>query len=239
MDQVRKAPDTEKMFLSDIECISKPFKSHLAPNKDLNEAFITVSIPNNDPRAFSKKLDEARKKELRGLIQRGSFKVILREELSPGTKAMRGRFVLVIKNKDTDEEVYKARWVVQGFRDPMKQFLVHNSSNLRQEPARLLLSMASILRFRVWTVDISQAYLQSASENMRDIFLEPPKEMELSSDELLKLMLPLYGLADSGDRWHPTLYHRHFSDLRMEKLDTEPSFYFRSIADILVGLSGV
>jgi hypothetical protein len=39
---------------------------------------------------------------------------------------MKGRFVLVIKNRDTDEEVYKARYVVQGFLDPLKQRAVHN-----------------------------------------------------------------------------------------------------------------
>jgi hypothetical protein len=79
----------------------------------------------------------------------------------------------------------------------------------------LVLALASICGFELWTLDISQAFLQAANENMRDIFLQPPKEMELSSDEFLKQMKPLYGLCDSGDRCHHTLRHHHVQDLQM------------------------
>jgi hypothetical protein len=82
------------------------------------------------------------------------------------------------------------------------------------------------MRFEVWTLDISEAFLQAANENMRDIFLLPPKEMEFSSDEFLKLMKPRYGLCDSGDRWHHTLRHHHVQDLQMEPLDADPCFIF-------------
>jgi Reverse transcriptase (RNA-dependent DNA polymerase) len=74
---------------------------------------------------------------------------------------------------------------------------------------------------------------------MRDIFLQPPKEMQLSSDEFLKLMKPLYGLSDSGDSWYHTLRHYHLQDLQMEPLNVDPSLYFRSIGNLLIGLSGV
>jgi Reverse transcriptase (RNA-dependent DNA polymerase) len=91
----------------------------------------------------------------------------------------------------------------------------------------------------VWTLDISQAFLQAANENIREIFLQPPKEMELSSDEVLKLTKPLYGLFDSGDRWHHILRYHHVQDLQMEPLDADPSLHFRSIGNRLIGLSGV
>jgi Reverse transcriptase (RNA-dependent DNA polymerase) len=103
---------------------------------------------------------------------------------------MKGRFVLVIKNRETDQEVYKARYVVQGFLDPLKQRAAHNSPNLRQDTSRLVLALASICGFEVWTLDVNQASLQAANENMRDIFLQPPTEMELSPDKFLKLMKP-------------------------------------------------
>jgi hypothetical protein len=47
--------------------------------------------------------------ELLGLLERGTFKVVLREEIPKNAPVMKGRFVLVINNRDTDQEVYKAR----------------------------------------------------------------------------------------------------------------------------------
>jgi hypothetical protein len=63
--------------------------------------------------------------------------------------------------------------------------------------------------------------------------------MELSSDEVLKLMKLLYGLRDSGDRWHHILRHHHAQVLQMELLDADPSLYFQSVGNRFIGLSGV
>lgn len=60
--------------------------------------------------------DVAKMKELSGLIERDVFKVVFREEISTGATVMKCRFVLAIKYMDTDEEIHKALWVVQGFR---------------------------------------------------------------------------------------------------------------------------
>jgi hypothetical protein len=117
------------------------------------------------------------------LLERGTFKVVLREEIRKNDPVMKGRFVSVIKNRDTNQEVYKARYVVQAFLDPLKQRAVHNSPILRQDTSRLALALASICGFEVWTLDIWQAILQAANEKMRGNCLQPPKAMELSSDE--------------------------------------------------------
>jgi hypothetical protein len=76
-----------------------------------------------------------------------------------------------------------------------------------------VLPARTICGFEEWTLDIWQATLQAANEKMRGNFLQPPKAMDLASDEFLKLIKPLYGLCDSGDRWHHTLRHHHMQDL--------------------------
>jgi hypothetical protein len=53
--------------------------------------------------------------------------------------------------------IYKARDVVQGFLDPLKQRAVHNSPSLKQDMFQLDWAFASICGFEVWNLDISQA----------------------------------------------------------------------------------
>jgi hypothetical protein len=48
-----------------------------------------------------------------------------------------------------------------------------------------------------------QAYSQSASFLRRAVYLRP-HGIELEKDELLQLMLPLYGLTEAGDYWRET-----------------------------------
>lgn len=37
---------------------------------------------------------------------------------------------------------------------------------------------------------------------MRDVFEKDMSELQLRTDQLPKLLRPLYGLTDSGDYWH-------------------------------------
>lgn len=62
----------------------------------------------------------------------------------------------------------------------------------------MLTALASILGSDIWTEDITQAYLQSASELLRDAYIRPNKELRMPAGHVMKFLGPLYGLADSG-----------------------------------------
>lgn len=124
----------------------KPFRSRTYKKK-VNRVHITEVIKNGDPRA--RLFEAAKEKEIKGLIDRGTWKVVSTHDLPRDANIMGGRFVLAIKNEGTKDELYKARFVVQGYRDKMKTSLVHDSATSRQVSTRILVALAAIFGFKL------------------------------------------------------------------------------------------
>ena len=151
-------------------------------------------------------MGEAKKKEIRHLLQRGTFKVILKEEVPPDLDVLPGRFVLAIKFSIDSKTKYKARDVIGGHRDKLKELMVHSTATLQPQSVRMCLALAAIFGFDIWTADIRQAYLQASEPISREIFMKRASpEFELSHDQCLQVLRPLYVLRDAGDLWHTNL----------------------------------
>ena len=200
-----------------------------------SKIFFTEIINKGDPR--EKLFEDAKRKEIEELINRGTFKIVLQEDLPENANIIPSRFVLAIKNGENNKEVHKARFVLGGHRDKEKRTIVHNSTTLKQSSIRILLAMASIFGFKIWSTDIKQAYLQSASKLKRDVFIKP-NIMELNHGELLQFINALYGLTDAGDYWGEKLHSHHVKDLRMKHTTVDFSLFFKHIGNKLVGMSG-
>jgi hypothetical protein len=97
------------------------------------------------------------------------------------------------------------------------------------------MAVSAICGFKVWSMDMTQAYLQSAVPLLRDVYLKPDV-LELSDDELVRLRKPLYGLSDSGDYWHHTITRFHQA-LDFKQSAGDFAFYYQREADKLLGLS--
>jgi Reverse transcriptase (RNA-dependent DNA polymerase) len=203
---------------------------------------MSETISSTDPRATSPEAAAAKRKEIAGLIARNTWKIVCKQDVRDSANILGGRFILTIKDVNTGNEFFKARYVVQGHKDREKAQLVHNSTTLMQSSTKLILSFAALFRFRVWNQDVTQAYTQSALALMRKIFLQPAKKdlnyFEMTSDEVLQLLRPLYGLADAGDYWNATMVDHMLNDLGLFRTDSDLSLFYNRLNNRLNGISG-
>jgi len=162
--------------------------------KESRETFninITELLEPSDPRTNCDDAKAAKEKELQDLLRRGTWKVIAHDELPKNANIVTGGFVVTIKDTETNNPRFKARFVIHGNRDKDKNALVHTSSTVKHSSTRLLIALAACFGFRLWSQDVSQAYLQSASQLIRDVYLKPGKDLEIYGPKLLKLLRPL------------------------------------------------
>lgn len=127
-----KSEDLDRKNITDRLHQLRPLNSHLSPG-----VLLTEVLKPNDPRRIYGAFDEAIANEVVGLLNKKAFLVVVRQEIDDQANILGGSFVLSIK-KDTNQEVVKARYVVQGHLDREKRFLVHNYTTVSPQAVRLL-----------------------------------------------------------------------------------------------------
>lgn len=130
--------------------------------------------------------------EIKGLPERETFKVVLREDVLPDGNILPGRFVLAIKSTGDDKKNCKARFVVDRHKDKLKCLMVHTSRTIQPSSIRLLIAVAAMKGFDVWSSEVRQVYLKSYEELSRDMYLkELHPELKLEPHESLQLFREL------------------------------------------------
>lgn len=213
--QVIRADDFENMIngsyrISELSELLKQFVSRpTKTNEEPLSVHMTELLHPSDSRGQSPEAQQAKELEIINIVNRGTWTLVLEEDIPQDANVMTGGFVVTIKDVETNSPIFKARYVIHGNKDLEKDELVHNSSTLRQYSMRMIITLCDIFGFKIWTPDISQTYLQSAFQLIREIYLKPSNDLrkyiEIPLGHLLKLLRPLYGLADSGDYWNFTL----------------------------------
>ena len=180
--------------------------------------------------------DDEKRKELQGLINRGVFRVVIRQELPADANIVPSRYVLAIKHGESGQTRLKARFVIGGHRDRQRQQLVHDSPTVRPESTRMLVALATILGLPLVLADWAQGYAQSQSPLLRKVFTRP-NELDLAPDELVQIVRPCYGLSDAGDYWSETLRNHLRDNLRFQHTACDLSLWIRHVSDRLVAMS--
>ena len=132
-----------------------------------NDIYLTEIIDLQYPRADSLDMTEAKEKEIRSLLESGTFTVILKQDIPSNANILPGRFVLAIKTTEDGEVKFKARCVIGGHRDKDKSLMLRTATTLQPQSVRLLLALSNMHDIDIWTSDVRQAYLQSSEPHLR------------------------------------------------------------------------
>lgn len=157
-----------------------------------NGILYTEIISSRDTRR--RHFEEANLKELKGLIENGTFNIVLREETGERPNIIPTRLFLDIKHGDSGSEPLKAWFVLGGHSYRKKPFLFHNSTTLRHHSVRILIALAAIFGFNLWSSNVNQAYLQAA-ENLQRKCSISPEILYMTSNEIVQVIKPWYGLT--------------------------------------------
>ena len=148
-------------------------------------------------RPDAEKWREARSYEMTGL--EGKFARLQKKDLPSDAKVLRGSAVYKVKfNSENGTAVYdkhRYRVVANNTHAGLPTF----SPTVAFTPFLILLTIAAILDIDVWAADIAQAYPHTmVPENHPPIYMQPPKEVRTTPDEIWRLLCALYGLEEAG-----------------------------------------
>ena len=135
--------------------------------------------------------------------------------------------MLAIKHAETVEPPRPtARFVLGGYSDKDRYHIVHDARTVRPESICLLVALGIIFGLELFTADWKQDYIQSKSAVKRDILIRPA-ELEFNTNELVKIVRPIYGLPDSGEYYADTLAHHLRGHCRFQQATTDQSLWLK------------
>ncbi|SOV08056.1 uncharacterized protein UDID_17272 [Ustilago sp. UG-2017a] len=173
--------------------------------------------------------EEAMRKELKGLEAMNTWETT---DLPRGMNTVDMHWVLKIK---TDANLiptkYKARLVARGF--TQREGIDYTEIFAPVAPIqsiRGVLAIAAVWGWRVNTIDVKQAYLNSSLHH--DVYLKPPIGTKVQPGKVLKLVKGLYGLKQSGREWNIEL-DTHLRKIGFHCMSSTPCLYSRGTDDRL------
>lgn len=126
-------------------------------------------------------------------MKNGTFEMVDISRIGKGTSAIRSRLVDYIKPAKS-VVCYKSGLVAQKYGDDQVTTIAKKALFIQRIIVSITTSLAyTSAEFR----DIVQTYIPSRAPLQRDMYISPPKEMTLSSEKVLKVIKPLYGIRKS------------------------------------------
>lgn len=95
-------------------------------------------------RRYTSKSSNAIDDEIKGLLQREAFVFINKVKIIAIASVLEGRFIPAIKQRRTDNEQYKTRFIVQGHKEKYKVPIIRTSRIDHHRNIRTMYSIAAM-----------------------------------------------------------------------------------------------
>ncbi|RWA03359.1 hypothetical protein EKO27_g11746 [Xylaria grammica] len=189
--------------------------------------------------------EESDATEINDLVARGVFQFVRYNPAQHGDiRIFKSRLVREVKGKTT-KPYEKSRLVVQGYNDTEKETVLTQSPTIQRMSQRLILALGPSL-VRDFNAsgelrDITQAYVQSQDKLARKIIARLPSELKPKYPEgtVLRIVRPLYGLAESGLYWFKTYHQHHRQKLGMDVSTYDPCLLISTGQSHDFGITGL
>lgn len=110
---------------------------------------------------------------MNSLLSKGEIEIVQTNYIPATFNVLPVCFVLANKNCRTDQEHCKERFVVIEHTDQGKNLPVHSFTNAKPQMMRPLASTAAVVGIKIWSEDVSPAYLQSTRKLNSQFFINP------------------------------------------------------------------
>lgn len=135
-----------------------------------------------DPLATFDEIRDTKKKDARGLTDRGKSNVVRKEKMPANANVLLGRFDLTLKTNDGAKTCMDL-FLIWEHCDLMRHLTVHQSQNTQTSAISLIIALAAIHAFDLSTINVHQAYLPLEQKMSRPVFIKNVfPEFELPSD---------------------------------------------------------
>ena len=126
---------------------------------------------------------------------------------------------------------FKSRWCLHGHQDPDSGTFEVYSPMPSTEAINMFFQLCLNMGLKVSFLDIKNAFCQAdkLKRPQGKIYAVPCEGLGLSSDQLIEIVAPIYGLDDSPLRWHRTLL-TFFEGLGFERSLIEPCWLIKRVS---------
>lgn len=198
--------NSETDLIEDVKALlaSNSFDDEIDIHSNKIHAYISKEIQGIAiPRTYNEALNDpinrcewenAINEEINALVSNGTW-----EESAPppGTNLVSTKWVFTLKtDSDGVLERFKARLVARGFGQEYGiDYTKTLVPTLRMDTLRILMALVAKLDLECWHLDIKNAFTESPLKE--NIYLTPPKGVQVKNGKVLKLLKSLYGLKQA------------------------------------------